>query len=56
MSAVALTRAGSVFAWGKNDYGQLGTGDTKAQVCYNSNRSGLTQNDTRARILRLSRV
>ncbi|GLE06859.1 hypothetical protein PINS_up016528, partial [Pythium insidiosum] len=29
---VALTTRGALFAWGKNDYGQLGTGDNKAQI------------------------
>ncbi|DBA04860.1 TPA: hypothetical protein N0F65_004497 [Lagenidium giganteum] len=28
----AITFSGAVFTWGKNDYGQLGLGDTKAQV------------------------
>ncbi|KAJ0400988.1 hypothetical protein P43SY_003542 [Pythium insidiosum] len=29
---VALTTRGALFAWGKNDYGQLGTGDNRAQI------------------------
>ncbi|NXP49386.1 HERC5 ligase, partial [Heliornis fulica] len=31
--SAALTHSGAVFSWGKNSFGQLGLGDTKARAC-----------------------